>query len=144
MPDIVIAFFAFGLIAGLLKSDLKVPNSIYETLSILLMLVLGLKGGLALHGNVTSTLLLELLPVALLGFILPLLCYPILRTLVRLNIDDAASIAAHYGSVSASTFALVLAMTERAGLPVAPQTTLIGLLPVIVTMYRKLLGVLLG
>lgn len=69
MPDIVIAFFAFGLVAGLLKSDLKVPHSIYETLSILLMLVLGLKGGLALHGQVTGQLLLGLLPVALLGFI---------------------------------------------------------------------------
>ena len=113
MPDIVIAFFAFGLIAGLLKSDLKVPHSIYETLSILLMLVLGLKGGLALHGQVTGQLLLGLLPVALLGFILPLLCYPILRHLVKLRTDDAVSIAAHYGSVSAGTFALVLAMVER-------------------------------
>ncbi|HEY0063042.1 MAG TPA: sodium-dependent bicarbonate transport family permease, partial [Telluria sp.] len=45
MPDVVIAFFALGLAAGLLKSDLKVPESIYQTLSILLMLVLGLKGG---------------------------------------------------------------------------------------------------
>ena len=73
MPDIVIAFFAFGLVAGLLKSDLKVPNSIYETLSILLMLVLGLKGGLALHGNVSAGLLIELVPVAMLGFILPMI-----------------------------------------------------------------------
>ncbi|MFN6972729.1 MAG: sodium-dependent bicarbonate transport family permease, partial [Rheinheimera sp.] len=40
MPDIVIAFFMLGLAAGLLKSDLKVPQSIYDTLSILLMLVL--------------------------------------------------------------------------------------------------------
>lgn len=50
MPDVVIAFFALGLIAGLVKSDLKVPVSIYEILSILLMLVIGLKGGMALHG----------------------------------------------------------------------------------------------
>lgn len=26
MPDIVIAFFALGLLAGLVKSDLKVPQ----------------------------------------------------------------------------------------------------------------------
>ncbi|MFT6132093.1 MAG: hypothetical protein ACJAW2_000806, partial [Shewanella sp.] len=38
MPDIVIAFFALGLLAGLIKSDLKVPKATYETLSILLML----------------------------------------------------------------------------------------------------------
>ncbi len=63
MPDIVIAFFAFGLLAGLLKSDLKVPQSIYETLSILLMLVLGLKGGLALHGQADSGMVPDLLAV---------------------------------------------------------------------------------
>jgi hypothetical protein len=146
MPDVVIAFFAFGLVAGLLKSDLKVPHSIYETLSILLMLVLGLKGGLALHGNFNAGLLLELLPVALLGFILPLACYPILRKLVRLPTDDAVSIAAHYGSVSAGTFAVVLAMTEQLGLPVAPQTTLYLVLlelPAIIIMlwlHRRLTG----
>ncbi len=146
MPDIVIAFFAFGLVAGLLKSDLKVPHSIYETLSILLMLVLGLKGGLALHGHVSAGLLLQLAPVALLGFILPLVCYPILRRAVKLPTDDAVSIAAHYGSVSAGTFALALAMVEHAGLAVAPQTTLYLVLlelPAIVIMlwlHRRLTG----
>jgi len=51
MPDIVIAFFALGLLAGLINSDLKFPKATYETLSILLMLTLGLKGGMALHGD---------------------------------------------------------------------------------------------
>jgi len=32
MPDIVIAFFALGLLAGLVKSDLKVPLPVYEIL----------------------------------------------------------------------------------------------------------------
>ena len=59
MPDVVIAFFALGLIAGLVKSDLKVPVSIYEILSILLMLVIGLKGGMALHGEPLLPLLPE-------------------------------------------------------------------------------------
>ncbi len=124
MPDVVIAFFALGLVAGLVKSDLKVPESIYQTLSILLMLVLGLKGGSALHGNFTPDMLSTLLPIAALGIVLPLVCYPILRRLVRLSLDDAASIAAHYGSVSAGTFAVVLALVEQAGLPLSPETTL--------------------
>lgn len=137
MPDIVIAFFALGLCAGLVKSDLKVPASIYDTLAILLMLVLGLKGGAALHGNLHAALLPELLAVAALGVLLPVLCYPILRRLVRLSQDDAASVAAHYGSVSAGTFAVVLALAERSGLPLAPQTTLYLVmleLPAIVVM----------
>ena len=142
MPDIVIAFFALGLLAGLLKSDLKVPPSIYDTLAILLMLVLGLKGGMALHGKMSAALLPELLAIAALGVLLPLACYPVLRKLVRLGQDDAASIAAHYGSVSAGTFAVVLALAERSGLALAPQTTLYLVmleLPAIVVMlaWRK-------
>ncbi|MEJ7807637.1 MAG: sodium-dependent bicarbonate transport family permease [Telluria sp.] len=124
MPDIVIAFFALGLLAGLVKADLKVPQSIYETLSILLMLVLGLKGGMALHGKFEPDMLAELLLIASLGLMLPLVCYPILRKWVGLPLDDSASIAAHYGSVSAGTFAVVLAMVEKAGLSVNAQTTL--------------------
>jgi hypothetical protein len=57
MPDIVIMFFLLGVLAGLAKSDLKVPKAAYDTLSILLMLTLGLKGGLALHGQVSWHLL---------------------------------------------------------------------------------------
>jgi hypothetical protein len=124
MPDIVIAFFALGLLAGLIKADLKVPRSIYETLSILLMLVLGLKGGMALHGKFELGMLAELLPIAALGLVLPLLCYPLLRSWVGLPLDDAVSIAAHYGSVSAGTFAVVLTLVERSALPTNPQTTL--------------------
>ena len=146
MPDVVIAFFILGLAAGLLKSDLKVPHAIYETLSILLMLVLGLKGGMALHGKFELAMLSQLLPIAALGFVLPLCCYPILRKFVRLPLDDAASIAAHYGSVSAGTFAVALAMVEQAKLPLNPETTLYLVLlelPAIVIMlwlHRRLSG----
>lgn len=147
MPDVVIAFFALGLLAGLLKSDLKVPDSIYQTLSILLMLVLGLKGGSALHGQFTVDMLSTLLPVMALGIVLPLICYPILRRIVRLPFDDAVSVAAHYGSVSAGTFAVVLTLVEQAGLPLSPESTLYLVmleLPAIVLMlwfHRRHSGV---
>ncbi|MDM5176270.1 sodium-dependent bicarbonate transport family permease [Massilia sp. DJPM01] len=124
MFDIVIAFFVLGLAAGLVKSDLKVPVAIYDTLAILLMLVLGLKGGMALHGILTMAMLPELLAVATPGLALPAACYPMLRRLVRLSADDASSVAAHYGSVSAGSFAVVVALAERSGLALAPQTTL--------------------
>lgn len=144
MPDIVIAFFALGLLAGVIKSDLKVPESIYETLSILLMLTLGLKGGMSLHGQTANLEPLELLAIVGLGFAIPLLLYPVLRALVRLSSADSASLAAHYGSVSAGTFAVVMAMTESAGWELRPETTLYLVLlelPAIVIMlwlHRKL------
>ena len=144
MPDVVIAFFALGLLAGLVKSDLKVPDPVYQILSIVLMLILGLKGGQALHGKFETGMLSTLVPILFLGVLIPLLCYPILRRLVRLGVDDAASIAAHYGSVSAGTFAVVLTMVEQAGLVMTPETTLylvILELPAIILMlwlHRRL------
>lgn len=146
MPDVVIAFFALGLLAGLVKSDLKVPLPIYETLSILLMLTLGLKGGMALHGVPLRPILPELGLIAATGVALPLVLYPLLRKLVRLSSANAASVAAHYGSVSAGTFAVVMALAMQHNLPMQPQTTLYLVLlelPAIVTMlwlYRYVNG----
>lgn len=146
MPDIVIMFFLLGVAAGVAKSDLKVPKAAYDTLSILLMLTLGLKGGLALHGNVSWQLLPEVITVILLGVAIPLAVYPLLRKLVNLSPANSASIAAHYGSASAGTFAVAIAFAELNNLTIAPQTTLYLVLlelPAIVVgilLYKKATG----
>lgn len=124
MPDIVVAFFALGLIAGLVKSDLKVPGQVYDILTILLMLSIGIKGGLALHSNGSSVVVTHLLMIMALGFLIPPVLLPLLRRLVKLSRVDAISIAAHYGSVSAGTFAVAWALAESYQLPLAPETTL--------------------
>ena len=79
MPDIVVMFFLLGLLSGLVKSDLAIPKAAYDVLSLLLMLTIGLKGGMALHGNLGLGLLAELLFIGLLGFLIPLLLFPVLR-----------------------------------------------------------------
>lgn len=137
MPDIVIAFFALGLLAGLLKSDLKVPSAIYETLTILLMLALGIKGGLSLHSHTGAVRVGDLVLIALYGALIPMLLYPVLRRAVRLGTADAASIAAHFGSVSAATFAVAVAFADTRALPLLPETSLYLVvleLPAIVAM----------
>lgn len=146
MPDIVISFFLLGVVAGVAKSDLKVPKAAYDTLGILLMLTLGLKGGLALHGNVTWQLVPEVAAVIGLGLLIPLVLYPILRKVVDLSEANSASLAAHYGSASAGTFAVAMAFAEMNGLGIAPQTTLYLVLlelPAIVVgilLYKKATG----
>ncbi|MBR9907477.1 MAG: sodium-dependent bicarbonate transport family permease [Gammaproteobacteria bacterium] len=124
MPDIVIAFFMLGLLAGVVKSDLKVPGQIYEILSILLMLSIGIKGGLALHSEYESVVWLNLLAIMGLGLVIPMIVLPLLYKVVKLPKVDAISIAAHYGSVSAGTFAVAWALAESAGLPITADTTL--------------------
>lgn len=124
MPDIVVMFFLLGLFAGLVRSDLSIPKATYDTLSLLLMLTIGLKGGMALHGNLTWALLPELLTVVVLGALIPLTLFPLLRKVIGLNLANSASIAAHYGSVSAGTFAVALAYTQTNNLVIDPVITL--------------------
>jgi len=124
MPDIVVMFFVLGLVAGLLKSDLSIPKAAYETLSLLLMLTIGLKGGMALYGSLEWSLAIELVSVALVGAVIPLIVIPILIKLAKADKANAASLAAHYGSVSAGTFAVALAYVETQGIDASPQVTL--------------------
>jgi hypothetical protein len=97
MPDIVVMFFVLGLIAGLLKSDLKIPKAAYDTLSLLLMLTIGLKGGMALYGSLEWRLVFELLAIASLGAFIPLIVIPVLLKFAKADHDNAAIFAATTG-----------------------------------------------
>jgi uncharacterized protein len=109
MTDPVILFFLLGLTAGLLKSELRLPAAFYDFVSILLLLAIGLKGGVELARQPIGVLLPQMLAVVAMGFALTLLAYPVLLLVGRLARADAASIAAHYGSVSVGTYAVAVA-----------------------------------
>ncbi len=115
--DPVILFFLLGLAARLLKSDLRLPEPIYEALSVYLLLALGLKGGIELARYPLSQLGPQIAAMVALGCVLPLLAFLALRALGRLARADAASIAAHYGSVSVVTFAAAMTWIEVRGIP---------------------------
>jgi hypothetical protein len=106
MLDVVILFFLFGLAAGLVRSELKLPAGFYETLSVFLLLTIGLKGGEGLAKQALGPLLPQLGAVILLGVVQTLIVFVILRKLGRLERADAGAMAAHYGSVSVATFAV--------------------------------------
>lgn len=106
MIDVVVLFFLFGLAAGLARSDLKLPSALYDSLSLILLLAIGLKGGEGLAKQALAPLLPQLGAVILLGVAQTFIAFAILRGLGRLGRADAASMAAHYGSVSVATFAV--------------------------------------
>ena len=112
--DAVVLFFALGVFARLVRSDLRLPEALYETLSIYLLLAIGLKGGVELSRQPLEALAPQVLACAALGFTIPLMLFPVLRAL-RLQPADAASVAAHFGSVSVVTFAVATAALQRAG-----------------------------
>lgn len=107
--DPVLLFFLLGLAAGLLRSELRLPAAVYELVSMLLLLSIGLKGGIELGKQPVGHVALHALAVMLMGTLLPLLAFPVLRFAGRLRRADAASIAAHYGSVSVATYAVATA-----------------------------------
>lgn len=113
--DPVVLFFALGLVAGLARSDLRLPAAIYEFLTVLLLLAIGLKGGVELSRQSLGTLAPQMLAVLAMGLVLPLIAYPLLRYAGRLKRPDAASIAAHYGSVSVATYAVAVAYLGSQG-----------------------------
>lgn len=123
--DPVILFFLIGLIAGLVRSDLRIPEAIYEILSIYLLLVIGLKGGVQLTNADFNSILLPVFGSIMLGVLIPLIAYPILRRFGKFRRPDAAAIAAHYGSVSAVTYAIVLTYLEHAGVTYEAYTTVL-------------------
>ena len=49
--DPAVLFFAVGLLAGVLRSDLEVPPQVARFLSLYLLMALGLKGGFALSAG---------------------------------------------------------------------------------------------
>jgi len=114
--DPVILFFALGVLARLAKSDLRLPEALYETLSIYLLVAIGLKGGAQLAVQPLATLWPVALAAIAISAAVPLVLFPVLRTFVRLGTADAASIAAHYGSVSVVTFAVAQSALTRAGI----------------------------
>ncbi|MCR5869232.1 MULTISPECIES: sodium-dependent bicarbonate transport family permease [Aquincola] len=123
MIDVVVFFFLLGLFARLVRSELKLPEALYETLSIYLLLAIGLKGGIELSKQPLATLAPEVAALAAMGFLIPLALYPLLR-LLRLSGVDAAALGAHYGSVSVVTFAVAQTALAREGLPLEAQAPL--------------------
>lgn len=107
MLDPVVCFFLLGALAGLVRSDLKVPLAFYNTLSIYLLLSIGIKGGIELYKADFSQIFFPALVTVFLGIIITSLAFFILSRILNFNRANAAAIAAHYGTVSAVTFAVV-------------------------------------
>jgi hypothetical protein len=99
-----VLFFVLGVIAAVVRSDLRFPEPLYIGLTIYLLVSIGFKGGVAIAEAGLSDVWLPSLAAIGLGAAIPLWTYPILRRGGGLSAVDSAAIAAHYGSVSAVTF----------------------------------------
>ena len=144
--DPLFLFFAVGFVAGVAKSDVKLPESVYHLLSTYLLLAIGLKGGVQLSEAHFADIWLPALATVAVGALTPFLVFAVSRRLGRLNNADAASLAAHYGSVSAVTFAAALEFLRRnlgdpdAFLPVLLVLLEVPAILVAIVLHRRATG----
>lgn len=110
--DPVVLFFLLGALGGALKSDLRIPQSFYNTLSIYLLLSIGIKGGIELYKNDIDRIVFPVAGTIFLGVLITLIAFIVLYKSGRFNKTNAVAIATHYGSVSAVTFAVVVSYLD--------------------------------
>ena len=139
--DPVILFFLLGIAAGLLRSELRLPAAVYELVSMILLLSIGMKGGIELARQPLDSMLPQMLAVLLLGTLLPFVAFPVLRLVGGLPRADAASIAAHYCSVSVGTYAVGSAWLADKGISFEAQ---MPLLLVMMEIPAILVGILMA
>jgi hypothetical protein len=116
LQPIVLAFL-LGTLAGAVKSELELPEAVVKLLAIYLLFSLGMTGGREL-AQADLAAVWPLLGITLLmTFGIPSLAYVVTRRLGRMDISNAAAIAAHYGSVSSATFFASMSFATAMGTP---------------------------
>ena len=133
--------FALGVFVKLVRSEFQLPRDVYMGISIYLLLALGLHGGAELAHAPLATIAWPAVVTIVLGLITPVTSYLVLRRIGRFGVQDAAGIAAHYGSVSAVTFIAANQFAERSGAPA--EGVLVALL-VALEVPALLIGLALG
>jgi hypothetical protein len=96
--------FVLGVVAALVRSDLAFPDAVTSALSAFLLLALGLKGGARLAEESIGDVAWPVAATLALGVVTPVIAYVAARRFLRTKVADSASLAAHFGSVSAVTF----------------------------------------
>lgn len=108
--------FVVAVIATLARFDLRLPDALPSILSAYLLFAIGLKGGRSLSESSLSDLVLPVIIAVAIGVATPIVAWLVMRSFVKLSNVDAAGIAAHYGSVSAVTFVVVVATLDAQGM----------------------------
>lgn len=112
----VVLCFALGIVARAIKSDLAIPEPIYQGLSIYLLLAIGLKGGAALSTTPVSEMLAPAIMTFAMGGLTAVSAFFLIKNFGKLDRENASAIAAHYGSVSVVTFLAAIEAVKRSGI----------------------------
>jgi hypothetical protein len=95
--------FVLGAIVVFVKSDLRIPEPVYTTISIYLLFSIGLEGGFDLAKAPITTFIGPALAAVGMGLFIPVMAYIALTRFGNLNAANAIAIGIHYGGVSSVT-----------------------------------------
>lgn len=111
LSPMVLAFL-LGILATIVKSDLKFPDGFYISLTIYLLFAIGLKGGVKLREVSFGEAIFPILAAITLCVSIPIWVFYFLKNVFKLDISNSAALAIHYGSVSAVTFSECIAFLD--------------------------------
>ena len=114
LTSVSVLVFALGFIAARFKSDIRIPEQVYQIISVYLLFGIGLKGGVSLSNSTGTGIVAPLIVTIALGTLIPFLAFLALKFVKRLNEVDRGAISAHYGSTSLVTFTAALVFLENA------------------------------
>jgi len=107
--------FVLGFVAVRLKSDLSFPDQVTSLLSTYLLLAIGFKGGTRLKDIDPIDVARPAIVTIVAGVIIAYITYLVARKFIGLTPADSASLAAHFGSVSAVTFTAAETFARESG-----------------------------
>lgn len=112
-------FFALGVLAAVLKSDLKFPDAAGATMGIFLLAAIGLRAGVAVSKvGLDDRVLIAAAAATAVGALLAFIGYNLLRSkLMGLDPANAGSVAGHFGAVSSATLVMSVAFLEDFQIP---------------------------
>ena len=118
LTSVAVLVFVLGFIGAKIKSDVRIPESIYQMISIFLLFGIGLKGGHALKETSFGSFVKPAIATLALGILIPIIAFIVLKFARKINDLDRGAIAAHYGSTSLVTFSAALLFLENSGIKV--------------------------
>ena len=116
LTSVSVLVFILGFIAARLKSDIRIPEQVYQIISVYLLFGIGLKGGVSLRHSTASGLVKPIIATLILGCLIPALAFFALKFVKSLSQIDRGAIAAHYGSTSLVTFTAALVFLDNSNI----------------------------
>ncbi|AZL15587.1 sodium-dependent bicarbonate transport family permease [Rickettsiales endosymbiont of Stachyamoeba lipophora] len=123
--------FILGIIATIFKSNLSLPDVVYDAIAIYLLLAIGIKGGIKIASSDLSNFTLPVFATIAIALLTTFIAFFLLKLVGKLDFINSAAIAAHYGSVSVVTFMAAISFLQIMQIEYEPfMTALVAILEV--------------